>query len=458
MYAKIFSKYFCCLFQGPSKWSTTLGLYQAQILKTNVIRIPCRLSLMVLLFHFTYLAQAQPMPPDAVKVVTDRILSYLETATPAGIVDAATGTPITDLKLPNANAALAKSEYRIETHEWGLTYSSMLLVFEATGDIAYKNYVTRRMEFLASAVPYFQRHATTFKVEHPPLEIVFDPKSLDDSGSLCAAMIKATRMGVAGLQPIIDNTIKYIMTAQYRMKDGTFARNRPLPNTVWADDLYQSVPALAQAGKVTGEKKYFDESVSQFEKYSKTVFNPSKGLYMHAWVQDMDPHPEFYWARVNGWAMMAYVELLNVLPDDHPKRKLIMDLFKSHVAGVVALQSGTGLWHQLLDRNDSFLETSASAMFTFCIAHAVNKGWISAEVYGPVAIQAWRAVSAKVNARGQVEGTSAGTSAAFDAAFYYNRPVGTGPHGYGSVLSAGGAMYQMLRERKFEGVPVIFKK
>jgi rhamnogalacturonyl hydrolase YesR len=314
------------------------------------------------------------------------------------------------------------------------------------------------MTFLASAVPYFEKHHKAFPSEATPLEIVFNPQSLDDSGSLCAAMIKSTRLGVSGLQPIIDNTLSYIMTRQYRLRDGTFARNRPLPNTVWADDLYQSIPALAQAGTAKGDNKYFEESIIQVTRYANTVFNKTKGLYMHAWVQDMDPHPEFYWARVNGWAMMAFVELLNELPANHPEREKVLTLFRSHVAGVAALQSGTGLWHQLLDRNDSFLETSASAMFTFCIAHGVNKGWLNAVAYGSVALQGWKAVSAKVNSRGQVEGTSAGTSVSFDAAFYYNRPVGTGPHGYGSVILAGAAMYTLVQQMPYQGNPLIFKK
>jgi unsaturated rhamnogalacturonyl hydrolase len=78
--------------------------------------------------------------------------------------------------------------------------------------------------------------------------------------------------------------------------------------------------------------------------------------------------------------------------------------------------------------------------------------------YGPVALQGWKAVSGKVNGNGQVEGTSAGTSVSFDAAFYYNRPVGTGPHGYGSVLLAGAAMYTLLQQVSQQGNPVIFRK
>ena len=41
--------------------------------------------------------------------------------------------------------------------------------------------------------------------------------------------------------------------------------------------------------------------------------------------------------------------------------------------GVAAVQSGSGLWHQLLDKPDSYLETSASAMFTYAIARGVNR-------------------------------------------------------------------------------------
>lgn len=180
---------------------------------------------------------------------------------------------------------------------------------------------------------------------------------------------------------------------------------------------------------------------------------------MHGWVEGMQPHPAFYWARANGWAILAISALLDVLPDSHPQHKPVIELFRAYCHGLAALQSGTGFWHQLLDRNDSFLETSATAMFTYVFAHGIDKGWLDIQVYGPPALQGWNAIATKVNAKGQVEGTSAGTSMAFDAAFYYQRPVGTGPHGYGSVLSAGAAIYRLLKQHqpKSNG-PVIFWK
>ena len=71
--------------------------------------------------------------------------------------------------------------------------------------------------------------------------------------------------------------------------------------------------------------------------------------------------------------MLTACELLDVLPEDYPQRAKVMDYFRAHVRGVTALQSGEGLWHQLLDRNDSYLETSATAIYVYCLAHAPNK-------------------------------------------------------------------------------------
>ena len=143
------------------------------------------------------------------------------------------------------------------------------------------------------------------------LRSVLQPRSLDDSGAMCAGMIKAARAGVApeALRPWIDNYLAYISTGQQRFADGTLARNRPLPNSLWLDDLYMSVPCLAQAGKLTGERKYYDDAAKQILQFADRMFVRDRKLFMHAWNQEMDYHPAFHWARANGWAIMAMAEL-----------------------------------------------------------------------------------------------------------------------------------------------------
>jgi rhamnogalacturonyl hydrolase YesR len=276
------------------------------------------------------------------------------------------------------------------------------------------------------------------------------PRSLDDSGAMCAAFIKAERAGLGNgqLRPWIDNYVDFVSHKQLRLQDGTLARNRPLAHSLWLDDLYMSVPCLAQAGKLTGETRYFDDAARQIIQFSERMFVPEHGLFRHGWVESMSFHPTFHWARANGWAIMAMVELLEVLPENHPQRERILTIFRAHASGLMAVQGHAGLWHQLLDRPDSYEETSASAMFVFGIARGINRGWLDATAFGPTVSLGWNAVARRINAQGQVEGTCVGTGMGWDPMFYMYRPVHVlAAHGYGPVFLAGAELIELHKKR-----------
>lgn len=382
----------------------------------------------------------------------DRIFNYLDSVTPAEFINKATNTIATNPTSPDTNIVFKPGDFRLTSYEWGVTYSGMLSVTEATGDPKFAAYTKKRLEWIAGAVPTFRSLYQKTPKSSNPLRQVIDPKALDDAGAVCAANIKLLRSGGSViLRPVIDNYINYISAKEYRLSDGTFARNRPQKNTLWLDDLYMSVPALAQMGKLTGDVKYFDDAAKQVVQFSDRMFNKDLNIYMHGWVEDMKVHPEFHWARANGWALMAMVEFLDVLPENYSGREKVLKQLQLLIKGLAPLQSGKGFWHQLLDRNDSYLETSATAIYTYCIVRAVNKGWIDAKAYAPVAILAWNAVSTKVNDKGQVEGTCVGTGMAFDPAFYYYRPVNVyAAHGYGPVLLAGAEIINLLKNHAFQ--------
>ncbi|HJQ32049.1 MAG TPA: glycoside hydrolase family 88 protein [Pyrinomonadaceae bacterium] len=393
--------------------------------------------------------------PEEISRVLNLVHAYLDASTPTGFVNARTNEPLADLNLINADTILRRGDFRLVSYEWGVTYAGMLLASEATGDPRFRDYAERRLQFIADSAPFISKTAATHAADWGgglPMRNLVAPRALDDCGAMCAAMIKATRAGSrANLRPLIDTAINYIMTKEHRLKDGTLVRNRPQPNTIWLDDLFMSVPALAQMGKLTGERRYYDEACKQVLSFARRMFNREKGVFMHGWVEAMTEHPEYRWARANGWAFMTEVELLEVLPENHPQRPQILELLRAHAKGLAALQSGSGFWHQLLDREDSYLETSATAIYAYALARAVNRGWIDAAAYAPAALLAWNAVSTKVNAKGQVEGTCVGTGMGFDPAFYYFRPVSPyAAHGYGPVLLAGAEVINLLKSRKFE--------
>lgn len=211
------------------------------------------------------------------------------------------------------------------------------------------------------------------------------------------------------------------------------------------------LPMLLQAGGLKKNPRYFDEAAKQFLLLAEKMFNPQTGLFMHGWVADMETHPEFYWGRANGWVIMAEVELLEHLPKNHPSYQKILSIYKQHVTGIIKDQHGSGLWHQLIDKYDSYLESTGSAAFTYGIAKGINNGWLDKRAYGPPALQGWNALSTLVTENGEVKDACVGTGMAFDASYYYNRPTSRyAAHIYGIFLMAGAEVFELLSNNKIE--------
>ncbi len=388
---------------------------------------------------------------DDIKQDMDRVLRYLQGNTPTHVTDSRTGERITDYARIDRHAQLERGAFRLASYEWGVTYSAMQAAYEATGDKAYQDYVYERFRFLAEVAPYFRKAYEKEGDIDPQMRQILMPKALDDAGAVCAAMLKAQLKGAKlPVDDLIDNYFDFIINKEYRLDDGTFARNRPYHNSVWLDDMFMGIPAVALMGSYDESKRqtYYDEAVKQIRQFADRMFVSEKGLFRHGWVEGMTDHPAFHWGRANGWAILTMCEVLDVLPENYEGREDILNLLRAHVRGLAACQSKDGFWHQLLDRNDSYLETSATALYVYCMAHAINKGWIDAMAYGPVVQLGWHAVSSAINEKGEVEGVCVGTGMGFDPAFYYYRPVNVyAAHGYGPVIWAGAEMICLLKQQ-----------
>mgnify|MGYP000013365629 FL=1 len=379
----------------------------------------------------------------------DRVFVYLDKATPSSFIDKNTNQ---STSIYSETTAFAKGDFRPISYEWGVTYSGMLALHALTKQEKYRDYVFRRLD----AIQEFLPKARAFEAQNPQqthvLKGLISPKALDDIGAMAMAFSKAKGAGYGkDVSFITQRASDFILKEEHRLPDRTLVRIRPLKNTMWLDDVYMSIPALLQLGKSTGQKAYFDEAVFQFNSYRKRMFNPQLGIFMHGYLEGAEAHPEFHWARANGWALLTTAEMLEYLPANHPGRAEVLAQLKNHLRGLMSYQDGTGFWHQLLDKNDSYLETSATAIYTYVLAKSVNMGWLDARIYGPAALLGWNAVASRVNATGQVEGTCVGTGLAWDPAFYYYRPISPfAAHGYGPVLLAGSAVMQLVSEKHFK--------
>ncbi len=378
--------------------------------------------------------------PEEVLSVVNRVFSYLEVATPNHFVHKTTGAIWSPGQAFEDQTVFSKGDFRPISYEWGVTYSGMLELSRITGSSKYKDYVFNRLNLIASAIPAAQKN----DAKHI-LHGLIHPRALDDIGAMGMAVVKAKKAGFStDMSFVTKRAFDFILKEEHRLPDRTLVRVRPLHHTMWLDDVYMSIPALLQLGE-------YDEAVFQFNSYRKRMFNPNLNIYMHGYLVDAEEHPEFHWARANGWALLTNCEMLEYLPANHPARPELVKQLKNHLRGLMSYQDGTGFWHQLIDKNDSYLETSATAIYTYVMAKGINMGWLDPKTYGPAALLGWNAVATRVNEKGQVEGTCVGTGLAWDPAFYYHRPISPfAAHGYGPVLLAGSAIMELVKTKNYQ--------
>lgn len=382
---------------------------------------------------------------DSVKADIDRVFSYIDSVTPARVVNEEGEMIVALTNLPD-DAKLDQGTYRLTSYEWGVMYMALLDAYNTLGDAKYKDYVSDRIGFLVKAAPAFAELASRTGRHDGQMRQVIAPATLDDAGAMSAAFMRAAMAdSTLKIGDIIERYYDIVENHTYRLADGTIARNRPHHNSVWLDDMFMALPSMAARSAYTNDPKQLDEAARIAGLFIDRMWIPEKGIFRHGYVEGLEQEPSMAWGRANGWAILTMCQLLDAMPENHPQRAKILSTIKEHIKGLSQLQGRDGFWHQLLDRNDSYEETSATAIFAYCIAHAVNQGWVEAVTYGPVAQLAWEAVASKINDKGEVEGVCVGTGMGFDPAYYYYRPVSVkAAHGYGPVIWAGSEIIKML--------------
>lgn len=187
----------------------------------------------------------------------------------------------------------------------------------------------------------------------------------------------------------------------------------------WIDDMYMIMAIQMQAYRATGDKKYLERSAATMVSYLDKLQQPN-GLFFHA------PDAQFYWGRGNGWQSAGMSELLLSLPKDHPMRPRIMKGYTTMMESLLKYQADDGLWRQLLDKPESWVETSATGMIAFGMITGVKQGWLPKKTYGPAARKAWLGLVKYINASGDVTEVCVGTNKGFTVQYYMDRAKATG--------------------------------
>lgn len=177
---------------------------------------------------------------------------------------------------------------------------------------------------------------------------------------------------------IVQDARDYIFLKASRTPDGGINHMGWLSgNQLWVDTLFMITPFLMELGSATDDSQCFDEVVQQFEVFSNHLRDADTGLYRHMYDADtgevMPPAPD-YWGRGNAWVVAASGIALGFLPDEHSGYEEIHSRFVQQVNSMGELLDSSGRWHTIMNRPDTYLETSASLITAFGIYRAAQAG------------------------------------------------------------------------------------
>ena len=177
------------------------------------------------------------------------------------------------------------------------------------------------------------------------------------------------------------------MKVHPRTLEGAFWHKLIYQHQIWLDGLYMGSPFLAEYAVTFDQPQWIDDVMNQFLICAEHTYDAKTGLYYHAWDEskrqrwankETGQSPNF-WGRAIGWWFMALVDVLDFIPQEHPQRGELIRMIQGLADTLPNYQDKTGLWYQVLDQGDragNYLEASASSMFMYAYAKAVNKGYI----------------------------------------------------------------------------------
>jgi unsaturated rhamnogalacturonyl hydrolase len=199
----------------------------------------------------------------------------------------------------------------------------------------------------------------------------------------------------------------------------------------FSDSLFMGTDILAQAGALTGERRYFDMAARHIEFMRRLDLRPD-GLYRH------HPGTEVAWARGNAFAAIGLANALSDFPPKHPAFTRLLGEYRAHIAALLARQDRDGMWRNVIDVRGSYSEFSATAMIAYAMQRGIERGWLPKRRYGPAVERAWQAVAARVGPQGSLVDVCESTARAQTLDDYMSRTAILGPD------PRGGAMALML--------------
>lgn len=260
--------------------------------------------------------------------------------------------------------------------KWSYDYAVVLkgfeLLWKQTGEAKYLQYIQSNMDYFiqedGSIRGYRQEEYNIDHINNGKLLFLLYNETKQEKYKAAAAHLR---------EQLLNHP---------RTSEGAFWHKQIYPYQIWLDGLYMGAPFYLEYLLTFEEGAGLEDVTKQFILCEKHTKDAATGLLYHAWDEQRiqpwcDPEtglsPNF-WGRSLGWFVMALVDVLELLPVEHPDYGRLKRILLDTLTALRAYQHReAGVWYQVVDRGDrkgNYLEASASSMILYGMAKGVRLG------------------------------------------------------------------------------------
>ncbi len=222
----------------------------------------------------------------------------------------------------------------------------------------------------------------------------------------------------------------------------TLDNYKHLERWTWCDALFMAPPIWAKLSNETGDKKYSDWMMKEYEVTRKHLFDEDENLFYrdNSYIGKLDDGNKIFWARGNGWVFGGLTLLMDEYKPETKEYLYFKDIYLKMAQKLIEIQTPQGHWAMSLLGQDKYPtpETSGTSFFTFGLAWGINNGLLDKETYEPHVKRAWNTLRSHITKDGMLG---------------YVQPIGAEPgeawkdksevYGTGAFLAAGSEVYKL---------------
>jgi unsaturated rhamnogalacturonyl hydrolase len=279
-----------------------------------------------------------------------------------------------------ANSVLNRSDslvYYVDRNpKWAYDVALMGMAVDRLGNID-KKY----SKYMEDWVDYFVQpdgSVNDYRIEEYNLDRIFPGRNV---------MTLYIRTNETRYKLALDNFILQLRTHP-KTNSGGYWHKKIYPWQMWLDGIFMGSTFMVQYANEFNAPEWYDVAATQTKMAYEKTLDQGSGLLMHAWDESRqqkwcDPltgKSQYPWSRATGWYIMAIVDILGYLPQDHPDRSDLISILQNTCEALLKVRDQkTGLWFQVLNqggREGNYIEGSGSAMFVYVFAKGAHEGYL----------------------------------------------------------------------------------